>query len=82
MKHYKTMLRGFLSSYIETFRVSRHLSQEKMAEHLHISPRAYSNLKKGKFCFSILPLLFLLLMLDGEELKVFLEKLRGSMSEM
>lgn len=82
MKHYKTMLREFLSAYAETFRKDRHLSQEQMAEKLRITPRAYSNLKRGRFCFSILPLLSLLLLLDSEEFKVFQANLLDEMSTL
>ena len=82
MKIYKTMLREFLSAYAEAFREDRHLSQEQMAEKLRITPRAYSNLKRGRFCFSILPLLSLLLLLDSEEFKVFQANLLDEMSTL
>ena len=58
MKHYKTMLREFLPSYVEAIRKNRNFSQEEMSEQLHITHRAYNNLKQGKFCFSIVPVVF------------------------
>lgn len=82
MNLYKTMLREFLSAYTEAFRKDRHLSQEQMAEKLRITPRAYSNLKCGRFCFSILPLLSLLLLLDSKEFEVFQANLQGKMSTL
>ena len=82
MKIYKTMLREFLSTYAEAFREDRHLSQEQMAEKLRITPRAYSNLKCGRCCFSILPLLSLLLLLDNKEFEVFQSTLQGKMSTL
>ena len=77
MWRYKVMLREFLSTHAEALRKARNLSQEQMAEQLRITPRAYSNLCHGKFCFSIRPLLFLILMMDTEELHAFLAMLRG-----
>ena len=82
MKHYKTMLREFLPPYVEAIRENRNFSQEEMSEQLHITPRAYNNLKQGRFCFSIVPLVFLLLMLDGEEMKIFLDGLRGKVDAL
>lgn len=82
MLQYKSMLREFLSTYAETLRKARNLSQEQMAEQLRITPRAYSNLCCGRFCFSTLPLLSLLLMLDSKELDAFQRGLRGRMNEL
>ena len=82
MKFYKIMLRDFLSAYAEAFRTDRNLSQEQMAEKLRISPRAYSNLKRGRYCFSILPLLSLLLLLDSQEFELFQANLRGKLSTL
>ena len=82
MKHYKTMLRVFLSAYAESLRKARNLSQEQMAELLKITPRAYSNLKNGKFCFSILPLLCMLLLLDDNEFNAFQEDLRDNLKAL
>lgn len=73
MKVYKALAKEFLSEYVNTLRKVRNLTQEEMAEKLRISSRAYGDLERGKYCFSTIALLFLLLMLNDEELKSFLE---------
>ena len=80
MRHYKAMLRDFLSTYAEELREDRNFSQEEMAEKLRITPRAYSNLKRGKFCFSILPLVSLLFLLNNNELSEFRDNLQEKLS--
>ena len=48
-----------------------------MAEQLHITSRAYGDLERGKFCFSAVTLLFLMLIEDdsqGTLLDTFREK--------
>lgn len=77
MKLYKTLAKEFLAEYTNTLRKSRNLTQEKMAERLRITSRAYGDLERGKYCFSTIALLFLLLMLDDEELKDFLAGFRN-----
>lgn len=76
MNTYKTLAREMLSAYVDVLRNSRKLTQEEMAERLRISSRAYSDLERGKYCFSTITLLFLLLMLNEEELKELLDIFR------
>ena len=76
MKQYKMLVREFLAGYTEAFRKTQGLTQDKMAEALHITSRAYGDLERGKYCFSAIALLFLLLMLSDDELKAFLEGFR------
>lgn len=73
MNAYKTLTKEMLSAYADTLRRSRRLTQEKMAESLRISSRAYSDLERGKHCFSTITLLFLLLILKEEERKELLD---------
>lgn len=47
-----------------------------MAEHLHITSRAYSDLERGCSCCSATALLFFLLMLETDELKEFFSQIR------
>ncbi len=82
MPIYKTMAREFLSEYTDTLRKNKHLTQEKMAEYLHITSRAYGDLEKGKYCFSAITLLFLFLMLDDDEVKAFLNEFRKRVKEL
>lgn len=76
MKSYKILTRDFLASYISALRVKKQLTQEEMAEKLRISSRAYGDLERGKYCFSAITLLFLLLMLDEDEVKSLLRNFR------
>lgn len=82
MKQYQTFAREFLSEYTGTLRKRRKLTQEEMEEQLHITTRAYGDLERGKYCFSALALLFLLLILSEEEVKGFLEKFRKRTHEI
>lgn len=76
MNLYKMLVREFLAEYVDTLRKGRNLTQEKMAEYLHITSRAYGDLERGKYCFSAIALLFLLLMLKDDELREFLDGFR------
>lgn len=82
MKLYKLLTREFLSEYTGTLRKLRNLTQDEMAEQLRITSRAYGDLERGKYCFSAIALLFLLLMLSDEELKAFLEGFRKKVDEL
>lgn len=77
MDSYKILARKFLAEYTYAFRISAAISQEKMAENLRISVRAYGDLERGKYCFSAVSLLFLLLLLDEDQLLGFLGDFRG-----
>lgn len=76
MKAYKGVAKEFLAEYTSAFRQRKELTQEEMAEKLRITGRAYGDLERGKYCFSAVALLFLLLMLDDQELRLFLEGFR------
>lgn len=60
MNPYKEMLRKFFSEYVGALRKRRGLTQEQMAENLCITGRAYSDLERGIYCFSVVALAFLL----------------------
>ena len=49
--NYKNLDRELLSLFVCSLRKARGLSHGKMAEKLHISNRAYSDLESGKYCF-------------------------------
>ena len=53
-----------------------------MAERLRITSRAYGDLERGKYCFSAVALLFLLLMLSEDEAKDFLREFRKRVDEL
>ena len=77
MKQYTTLVKEKLSEYTGSLRKRKQLTQEEMAEQLHITSRAYGDLERGKFCFSAVTLLFLMLIDDdsqGTLLDTFREK--------
>lgn len=82
MSCYKKLTKEFLTEYTDRFRKRRNLTQEEMAEQLRITTRAYGDLERGKFCFSTIALLFLLLMLNDGELKAFLDGFRKRVHEL
>lgn len=82
MKRYKLFARQFLAEYAGALRKHRKLTQDEMAEQLRITSRAYGDLERGKYCFSALALLFLLLMLNEEETKGLLERFRKQVNEL
>ena len=75
MNPYKEILREFFSKYVSTLRKRRGLTQEEMAEKLRITGRAYSDLERDIYCFSVSALVFLLLMLEEWEIKELLSPL-------
>lgn len=81
MKLYKMLAKEFLAEYTAVLRKDRDLTQEEMAERLRITSWAYGDLERGKYCFSTITLLFLLLMLSDGELKTFLESFRKRVYE-
>lgn len=76
MLSYKEMTKVFLTGYADKLRKRKSLTQEKMAEQLHITSRAYGDLERGKYCFSANALMFLLLMLEEAELHGFMDSYR------
>ncbi len=82
MNLYKVVLRSFFSEYVSALRKRRGLTQEEMAEKLRITGRAYSDLERGIYCFSAVALVFLLLMLEDDEIKEILPPLREKIEKV
>lgn len=82
MKQYRMLAREFLAETANTLRKRRNLTQDEMAERLRITSRAYGDLERGKYCFSAVALLFLLLMLSEEEAACFLKEFRKRVDEL
>ena len=82
MKQYRALARNFLAEYVNALRKRRNLTQDEMAERLRITSRAYGDLERGKYCFSAVALLFLLLMLSEDEAKDFLREFRKRVDEL
>ena len=66
MKPYPALLAELLSEELSSLRRQKALTQEAMAERLHISSRAYSDLERGRYAASAPTLMFLFSMLDTD----------------
>lgn len=82
MNQYKSIVKELLAGYISKLRKRQKLTQEEMAEQLHITSRAYGDLERGKYCLSTLVLLFFLLILNKEEIMSLLEEFRKAILEL
>jgi transcriptional regulator with XRE-family HTH domain len=82
MREYKLMVKALLTEYAGSLRRNRCLTQERMAEQLRITGRAYGDLERGKYCFSPHPLLFLLSMLEDDELSTLINEFRRRVYEL
>ena len=60
METSKALLKSYLAARMKARRELLLLSQEAMAETLSITPRAYGDLERGKYCVSTLVFLLLL----------------------
>ena len=76
---YKPSIQNALAAFSLEIRKRRGLSQEKMAEQLHISTRAYSDIERALYSFSVYSFTFLLLMLDPIEINELIGRLRSKM---
>ncbi len=76
MNDYKNLFQEFLRKRICSYRYIHFITQEQMAEVLHISPRSYLDQEHGRYGFSSLSLVFYLLLLPEEEVLEFLRDLR------
>ena len=69
MKPYPALLAELLSKELYSLR-----QQKAMAEQLHISSRAYSDLERGKYAASAPTLLFLFSMLEADAQRVLIQQ--------
>lgn len=67
MKEQKAALRKTISEFLQELTNERGISQEAMAEHLHISSRAYGDLERGKYLMSLLVWFNLIFYLEQED---------------
>ncbi len=77
MHSYTLIFKPHLIQLSEQCRENMHYTQERMAEELHISTRAYSDVKRNRQSLSASTLIFLLLMLTEEEVLAFLCYMRA-----
>lgn len=68
MVQYKLILRVLFQEELREYRKSCGITQEEMAERLHISTRSYIDLEHGKYGVSAVALLFFLSQLPEREM--------------
>ena len=76
MEDYKHLMQDYLRIQIQDYRYQNHLTQESMAEALHVSPRSYLDQEHGKYGFSAMSLVFFVLLLSEEDMLEFFKDLR------
>lgn len=81
MRAYKEALQQLLKNRLLNFRAEHGYSQEKIAELLHISPRALFDLESGKYGFSALTLMFFLSVMEEKEVQKLLREFRRIVDE-
>lgn len=79
MQSQKEKIRNIMLEYTYTIRKRRCMTQEAMADKLDITPRAYSDIERGKYCISTTAMVLFILQLDDNELEYLLSKLRGEL---
>ena len=67
MRKYDDLLLAYLPDHARKVRKLENLTQEKMAERMHMARRSYSALERGENGFSATSLLMLLSMLPDDE---------------
>lgn len=67
MRKYQPELKVYLRGVLLTLRRDLNLTQEQMAAMLHMTPRSYSDIERGKTCLSSVSLVFLLHNLSPDE---------------
>ena len=77
MQKYKPMVKEFFSDKLYDWRRSSSLTQEEAAESFHITPRAYGDLERGKYCISAVVILLFFCLLDDNTLMRIIETLRN-----
>lgn len=81
MNAYKSQIREFLATRTGAMRSNLKISQDQMSELLCITPRAYSDLERKKYCLSTSSLLFLLSLMSEEELQEFMKDFKKMIQE-
>lgn len=77
----KSLTKCYLFPRFATVRRDNRLTKERMAEQLHISPRSYYDLERGKYCSSSSVLLLLLSLLPNDEILLVVHGFRNFVEE-
>ena len=81
MRKYQPELKVYLRDFLLPFRRNLNLTQEQMAAMLHMTPRSYSDIERGKSCLSSVSLVFLLYNLPSNECSQFINTFVDSVLE-
>ena len=76
MNKQNSALQAYLIELTEQCRRELHYTQERMAEQLHITARAYNNIKQGRHALSASTFLFLLLSMPDDKATQVLHELK------
>ena len=76
MQQAKSVLKHYLSKRLCEWRKASLLTQEEASEKFHISPRAYGDLERGKYCISAVVLVLFLCLMDEDRLLSVIRMLR------
>lgn len=68
MRRYEGLFHAFWAPQIREIRKKKSLTQEKMAENIHMSPRNYQKLERGVTTMSGTTLMLLFTQMDMEEM--------------
>lgn len=71
MREYKLLLQNLIREAVVEYRIEHGLSQEAVAEILHIAPRSYFDQEHGKYSFSALSMMFFLVVLEDDRIVEF-----------
>ncbi len=79
---YKMLVQELLQECVIAQRKKWRLTQEQMAERLHISSRAYSNAERGRSCLSAQPLVSLLMHMHEDDIQELLSAFNRRINEL
>lgn len=79
MQTNKTLFRDFFAVKFKKYRFKHDLSQEQMAERLHISTRSYSDIERRIYGISAQTLVMYMLIISEDELQQLILDLRKLM---
>lgn len=81
MRKHRGLVKDFLAERMEQKRRGEGLTQEKMSEKLRLTPRSYNNIKLRKNGVSAATLLFLLSLMEEDEVTRLLSEFRSEVQE-
>lgn len=74
MRQYKDCLRDMFGEHLHEYRISNAMTQEEIADELHIVPNAVSDLERKVFAPSAVTLMLFLWVLNQQKRMCFIEK--------